>query len=164
MKSLLICLRCALAVLCIAVAIVAANAAGTAGEEDLFLKLRGRWGGSGLMYLTENRRERLVCDAQYTGTATQLRLAIKCKRNTNDIDLQATLSANDGRLAGVWREKSYKAVGTISGTATDSEIKFQVAGNVFGSMTVKYTRRRQTVSIETTGIPMQKLQIEMTRR
>jgi hypothetical protein len=164
MKSLLICFRCALAVFCIAMAIPGANAAVSEGQADLFQTLRGRWGGSGLMYLTGNRRERLVCDAQYTGSATQLRLAIKCKSKTDNIDLQATLSANDGRLAGVWQEKSYKAVGTISGTATDSEIKFQVAGNVFGSMTVKYTRRRQTVSIETTGIPLQKLQIEMTRR
>jgi hypothetical protein len=162
MKSLLTCF--ALAVFSIVMAIPGANAAGAEGPEDLFQTLRGRWGGSGLMYLTDNRRERLVCDAQYTGSATQLRLAIKCKSQNDNIDLQATLSANDGRLAGVWQEKSYKAVGTISGTATGSEIKFQVAGNVFGSMSVNYTRRRQTVSIVATGIPMQKLQIDMTRR
>ena len=135
-----------------------------AEQEDIFEVLRGRWGGSGLMHLTQNRRERLVCDAQYSGSATQLRIVIKCRSKFENIDLQATLSANERRLAGVWEEKAYKAIGTIAGQAAEGEIKFYVGGNVLGTMTVTYNKRRQKVLIETKGIPMQKLQIDMTRR
>lgn len=146
------------------VAILAAHPTVAKEDEDLFESLRGRWGGSGLMYLTDNRKERLVCDAQYTGSATQLRLSIKCRSKFENIDLQATLSASKGRLAGVWEEKSYKAIGTIAGQATKNKINFYVGGNVLGTMLVNYSARRQKVSIETKGIPMQKLQIDMTRR
>jgi hypothetical protein len=131
---------------------------------DPFTNLRGNWGGSGTMTLKDGEKERLVCDAQYTGSATQLRLVIGCKSSFNEIRMNASLSANSGRLLGTWEESTYKAIGTISGIATENNIKFYIGGNVLGTMNVQYTKTRQSVAIKTTGVSLQDVNLKLTRR
>ena len=131
---------------------------------DLFTELRGKWKGSGTMTLKDGAKQRLVCDAQYSGTASQLRLIINCKSGSNNISMNGQLSANQGNLLGTWREETYKAIGTISGKASDGRITFYIGGNVLGTMTVRYTKRSQNVSIKTTGISLQDVSIRLTRR
>ena len=133
-------------------------------EKDLFAGLRGTWGGGGVMHLSENRKSRIVCDADYGGTASQLVLSINCKSDFQDIRLRARLSRNSGRLSGTWTEESYNAVGAIAGAATANRLTFQIGGNVLGKMTVDYNNRRQQVVIETLGIPLERIAISMTRR
>ena len=137
-----------------------------AGAEikDLFVELRGNWRGSGVMSLSENRRSRIVCDGSYSGTASQLVLVIACKSDFRDIRLSAKLSRNVGRLTGLWTEESYNATGSITGVAAPNRIRFRIGGTVLGTMEVAYSARRQTVVVETRGIPLQKMEITMRRR
>lgn len=137
---------------------------GHAETNDLFVDLRGNWGGTGTMSLSGGRKERLICNAKYSGTSSQLRLSINCKSSDNQINMNATLSANSGRLLGTWEEKTYKAIGTISGVATDNNIKFYIGGNVLGTMNVKYSKRRQDIVIKTAGVSLEDVKIKMTRR
>lgn len=136
----------------------------TAAVDDLFTDLRGKWKGSGTMTLKDGEKQRLICDAQYSGTASQLRLIINCKSDSNNISMNGQLSANQGNLLGTWREETYKAIGTISGKANDGKITFYIGGNVLGTMTVRYSKRSQNVSIKTTGVSLQDVSIRLTRR
>ena len=135
-----------------------------AAADDLFIDLRGKWKGSGTMTLKDGEKQRLICDAQYSGTATQLRLIINCKSGSNKISMNGQLSANQGNLLGTWKETTYNAIGTISGKATDNKIKFYIGGNVLGTMTVRYSKRSQSVSIKTTGVSLQDVSIKLSRR
>jgi len=135
-----------------------------AQPKDIFADIRGKWGGNGTLSLRDGTKERLTCSSQYGGTATQLSLLISCRSDVNPITMNAKLSANGGNLLGTWEEKTYKAIGTISGIATDNQIKFYIGGNVLGTMTVKYSKRRQDVTIRASNVSLQDVRIRMTRR
>ena len=132
--------------------------------DDPFAVLRGKWRGSGTMVLKDKPKVRVSCNSQYTGSARQLILAIKCTSTSGEIDLRAKLSSYTNRLRGVWEEKTFRALGTISGMMTDEMISFNIKGNVWGKMSVKYTKSRQKVSITTRGITLESVKISMKRR
>lgn len=136
---------------------------GAAGE-DPFELIRGKWAGTGVMSFTDGTSERIVCNSQYSGTASQLGLFIGCKSNISAIALSAKLSANAGNLLGTWEEKTYKAIGSVSGKATENRIQFYIGGNVLGSMTVNYNKTTQQVTIKTTGISLKDMTITMRRQ
>ena len=150
----------AIAVLGLGVSPAPASAAG----DDPFDVIRGKWRGSGTMSFTDGTKQRIACSAQYTGTASQLGLVIACKSSISEITLSARLSANGGNLLGTWEEKTYKAIGSVSGRATESRIRFYIGGYVLGTMTVNYNKSRQQVVISTKGIPLKDLTIAMKRQ
>ena len=135
-----------------------------AADDDPFAELRGNWGGSGTMALKDGSKERLSCKANYSGSASQLRLQINCKSNSNTINMKARLSANGGRLLGVWEEETFKALGTIAGQIDEKKITFQIAGNVLGNMVVQYSKSRQNISIRTKGVALQDVKMRLSRR
>jgi hypothetical protein len=135
-----------------------------AADNDPFAVLRGKWGGSGTMSLSDGSKDRLICNAQYSGTSSQLRLVINCKSGSNKIAMKARLSANAGRLLGVWEEETFRALGTIAGIASENKITFRIAGNVLGNMVVRYSKLRQNITIRTQGIALQDITMRLTRR
>lgn len=135
-----------------------------AETKDIFADIRGKWGGSGTMTLKDGEKQRLACTSQYGGSATQLSLVINCKSSSNRIIMNASLSANAGKLLGTWEEKTYSAIGTISGIASKNKIRFYIGGNVLGTMTVKYSKRTQDVTIKASNVSLQDVKIRMTRR
>jgi hypothetical protein len=135
-----------------------------AGDDDPFAVLRGKWGGSGTMSLRDGGKDRLICTAQYSGSSSQLRLVINCKSSSNKIIMKARLSTNGGRLLGVWEEETFRALGTIAGTASENKITFHIAGNVLGNMVVRYSKSRQDISIKTRGIALQNINMRLARR
>ncbi|MCB1451920.1 MAG: hypothetical protein KDJ67_17695 [Nitratireductor sp.] len=146
------------------VALISAIAPASAAGDDPFDVIRGKWRGSGTMSFTDGTKQRIACSAQYTGTASQLGLVIACKSSISEITLSARLSANGGNLLGTWEEKTYKAIGSVSGRATESRIRFYIGGYVLGTMTVNYNKSRQQVVIATKGIPLKDLTIAMKRQ
>lgn len=149
---------------CLVFAWLTFSSIGYAYAADPFSTLRGNWGGGGTMTLKDGKKERLVCTAKYTGSSSQLGLLIQCKSSSNAISMKAQLSANAGRLLGTWEEKTYKAIGTISGISSENSIKFYIGGNVLGTMAVRYSKTRQDVSIKTTGVSLQDVNLKLTRR
>jgi hypothetical protein len=149
-----------------AILLVCTVSAGTADAITVnpFSAVIGKWSGSGLMTMRDGTRERIACDAEHTGNSLQLRLVIHCPAGERDIRLVARLSSNNGRLLGFWEEKYFNAAGAISGVASENEIKFNVSGNVNGTMLVTYTKNTQQVVITTQQVPLASLKIDMTRR
>ena len=116
------------------------------------------------MKLRDGTQYRINCTSQYTGSTSQLVLAINCTSSFNKIEMNAKLSEFAGHLRGVWEEKTYRALGTISGNISDKKVSFRIAGNMWGKMIVNYSRSKQKVSIQTRGIPLETVNINMKRR
>lgn len=143
---------------------LAQPSAAKAATENPFELLVGKWGGKGIMTLEGGRKQRLTCDANYSGGASQLTMAINCRGGENEVKLQAKLSVNAGRLLGIWEEKVNRVAGSISGIATKNRVSFTIVGVVQGTMIVAYSKARQKVEITARGIPLQTVSMTMTRR
>lgn len=128
-----------------------------------FDTLLGSWGGSGEIRLDKGRKERIKCNAYYTGGGAQLGLAIRCQSDSYKIEIRSKLSYSGGRLSGNWEERTFNASGNASGTATDSAIRLAITGPVTGSMNVSYSKSRQSVSISTQGTALQGVSITLSR-
>lgn len=128
-----------------------------------FDALLGSWGGTGEVRLDQGRKERIKCNAYYTGGGAQLGLAIRCQSESYKIEIRSKLSYSGGRLSGNWEERTFNASGTASGSATDSAIRLLITGPVTGSMNVNFTKSRQSVSITTRGTALQGVSITLGR-
>jgi len=128
-----------------------------------FNTLLGSWGGSGEYSLADGTRERIKCNAYYTGGGTQLGMAIRCSGGSNKIEIRSKLNSSGGRITGHWEERTFNAEGDASGTATDDRITLQITGAVSGSMSVAYTASSQTVSIATQNIALRSINITLNR-
>ena len=137
---------------------VAAADAGTP-----FDTLLGSWRGSGQIELDQGRRERLKCNAYYTGGGSQLRMAILCQSESSNVQIRSALSESGGRISGTWEERTYNAQGNASGQVSNGKISLSISGGVTGTMIVTFTSSRQSVAISTQGVALKSVSIDLTR-
>jgi len=128
-----------------------------------FNTLLGSWGGSGEYSLADGTRERIKCNAYYTGGGSQLGMAIRCSGGSNKIEIRSKLNNSGGRITGHWEERTFNAEGDASGTATGDRISLQISGAVSGNMSVAYTAKSQSVSIATTNTALRSVNITLNR-
>jgi len=128
-----------------------------------FNALLGSWGGTGEYSLADGTRERIKCNAYYTGGGTQLGMAIRCSGGNSKIEIRSKLNNSGGRITGHWEERTFNAEGDASGTATGDRITLQITGAVLGNMSVTYTASSQTVAIATTNIALRSVNITLNR-
>jgi hypothetical protein len=132
--------------------------------DPTFEPLLGSWGGSGTYRLQDGTSEKLKCDAYYTGSGSQLGIAVRCSGQTNKIEMRSKLSANGGALSGNWEERTYNAAGDVTGKLTEENLKLVISGVVTGSMTITYTRTKQNVAIATQGTPLKSVTVSLSRK
>lgn len=137
---------------------VAAADAGTP-----FDTLLGSWRGSGQIELDQGRRERLKCNAYYTGGGSQLRMAILCQSESSNVQIRSALSESGGRISGTWEERTYNAQGNASGQVSNGKLSLSISGGVTGTMIVTFTSSRQSVAISTQGVALKSVSIDLTR-
>src|SRR5690606_32463093 len=119
----------------LAPALVVLAAASTPGfANPSFEPLLGSWGGSGTYRLQDGTSERLKCDAYYTGSGTQLGIAVRCSGKSNKIEMRSKVSSNSGALSGSWEERTYNASGNVTGKLTEQNLTLTITGGVAGSM------------------------------
>jgi hypothetical protein len=128
-----------------------------------FNTLLGSWGGSGEIRLDKGRKERIKCNAYYTGGGSDLGLAIRCQSDNYKIEIRSKLSYSGGRLSGNWEERTFNASGTASGTASPNRISLAIKGGVSASMLVNYTKTTQNVNISVSGVALQGVRISLAR-
>ena len=131
-----------------------------AGPFDVLL---GSWGGSGQITMTDGRRERLKCNAYYTGGGSQLGMAIRCQSESSNVEIRSKLSQSGSRITGTWEERTFNASGSAVGQASSSKINLQISGGVSGTMSVSYSSSRQSVAISTQGIALKSVTISLSR-
>jgi hypothetical protein len=155
----------------VAVAALLATASGMAigtseaRAESPFEMLAGTWVGSGQIRLDNGKSEALKCRAFYTQRdAGGLGIALRCASASNKIELRASLSQNSGAVDGSWEERTFNAMGTVKGKMTPSKINLSITGGTFsGSMNVSILGERHSVSIETNGIGLKGVSINLSR-
>lgn len=128
-----------------------------------FDTLLGSWRGSGQIQLSDGRRERLKCNAYYTGGGSQLGMAILCQSESSNVEIRSKLSQSGSRITGTWEERTFNAEGIASGQATSDRISLQISGGVTGTMQVSYSGSRQSVAISTQGIALKSVTIDLSR-
>ena len=128
-----------------------------------FSTLLGSWGGSGEIRLDKGRKERIKCNAYYTGGGSDLGLAIRCQSDNYKIEIRSKLSYSGGRLSGNWEERTFNASGTASGTASPNKISLSIKGGVSANMLVNYTKTTQNVNISVSGVALQGVRISLSR-
>lgn len=140
--------------------------AAAAADSPLFATLNGSWSGAGQIRLEGGSTESLRCRAFYTSKddGAGLGLAIRCASTSNKIELRAALSYDDGKISGTWEERQFNAGGSVTGRTSSSRITLDITGGgVSGSMTVTLNGSTQSVSIQTTGIGLKAVNINLSR-
>lgn len=140
-----------------------AQSYGSKADPSPFDTLLGSWRGSGQIELDQGRKERLKCNAYYTGGDSQLRMAILCQSESSNVQIRSNLSLSGGRITGSWEERTYNVQGNASGQASGGKISLEISGGVTGTMSVAYTPSRQSVSISTQGVALKSVKINLTR-
>lgn len=125
--------------------------------------LLGSWGGSGEITMADGRKERLKCNAYYTGGGSQLGMAIRCQSESSNVEIRSKLSQSGGRITGTWEERTFNASGNAVGQASGDRINLQISGGVRGTMSVSYSGSRQNVAISTQGIALKSVSISLSR-
>ena len=150
----------------IAVAPLLACGPSAALAENPFPNLNGSWAGAGQIKLEGGSSESLKCRAYYTtkDDGAGLGLAIRCASASNKIELRANLTYAGGKVSGDWEERQFNAGGSVSGQASGSKINLAITGGgVNGSLTVALSGATHSVSIQTTGIGLRAVNINLSR-
>jgi hypothetical protein len=151
------------AVLALAALFVLASWPATEAADSSFDVLLGSWRGSGQIQLNDGRKERLKCNAYYTGGGSQLGMAIRCQSESSSVEIRSKLSQSGGHITGTWEERTFNAEGIASGQATSDKISLQISGGVTGTMLVSYSSSHQSVEISTQGIALKSVTIDLAR-
>lgn len=152
-----------LAVIAIAALFIVVPRSPSYADPSPFDTLLGSWGGTGEIRLDKGRKERLKCNAYYTGGGSDLGLAIRCQSDNYKIEIRSKLSYSGGRLSGNWEERTFNASGTASGTASPNKISLSIKGGVSANMLVNYTKTTQNVNISVSGVALQGVRISLSR-
>jgi hypothetical protein len=144
--------------------VLAIGIGATAHAATPFDGLLGSWSGSGQIRYQSGDSEAVRCTAYYTGGGARLRLAIRCKSVSNEIEIRGQLALQADKVSGSWEERTFNVSGEASGRTAGGRMSLSIAGGGFsGSMVVSHEGTRQSVTISTSGIPMKSVNVTMSR-
>jgi hypothetical protein len=126
--------------------------------------LLGSWSGSGQIRYDDGGSEGIRCNAYYTGSAERLRLAIRCKSDSTEVEIRGLLTRQGDSLSGTWEERTFNASGEAKGRIAGDKLSLSISGGGFsGSMSVGYAGSKQTVTISTQGIKMRSVNVTLSK-
>ena len=124
--------------------------------------LLGYWRGSGTAKYTSGS-ERLSCNAYFRGGGSTLGLSVICNSPTSKVHIRSNLRVSGSKVSGNWEERTFNAAGRASGSVTPGRLSIRISGSVNGSMTINYTKSRQSVSISMTGTSLRGVSMALNR-
>lgn len=131
-----------------------------------FAGYAGTWSGSGTVALSNGTTERLRCQATYAvaSTGTNLRQNLRCASDSYTFELRTDISAEGGRVAGLWAETTRNMQGRISGRISAGRIDAVAEGPGFSAgIAMAPQSGRQAVSIRSQGTELSQVSVTMTR-
>lgn len=135
-----------------------------AWAETPFDGLLGSWGGAGQIRFDDGKSEDIKCTAYYTGGGDKLRLAIRCRGGSAEVEIRGELTAQGDKLAGTWEERTFNAAGEASGRFAADKMTLTVTGGGFtGGMTVSTAGAKQVVTISAEGIKMRSVNVTLAK-
>ena len=126
--------------------------------------LVGAWSGSGQIRYEDGQSEGVRCTAYYSESNQRLRLAIRCKSASNEIEIRGQLAQRADKITGTWEERTFNVSGDATGHMTPGRMSLSISGGAFsGAMSVAYAGSKQVVSISIQGISMKSVSIILVR-
>jgi hypothetical protein len=126
--------------------------------------LTGRWSGWGTISLPSGTSEQLKCIATYfinDGGAAMVQ-NLRCASASYKIDATAKLKLAGGVMTGEWEEKTYAALGSVTGKTTSDGFKLDIKGDKFTALlAVTSTNCKQSVTITPSGLDIAKIVISL---
>jgi hypothetical protein len=126
--------------------------------------LPGRWSGWGTISLPSGTSEQLKCIATYfvnDGGASMVQ-NLRCASASYKIDATAKLKLASGTMTGEWEEKTYAAIGSVTGKTTSDGFNLAITGDKFTAvLAVTSTNCKQSVTITPTGLDIAKIAISL---
>lgn len=139
---------------------------GAANPQSTFANLHGVWSGSGQIRLEGGATENIKCNAYYTSRdeGAGLGIALRCASQSYKVELRSKILSKGGSISGTWEERTFNASGSVSGQATGSRINMSVVGGGFtGTMAVNTSGTSQSVAINTNGIGLKSVNINLSK-
>lgn len=122
--------------------------------------LSGYWSGFGSVTLANGSVEQLKCVATYRIGGEQLRQNLRCASAGYSINASADLLVKGQDVSGNWEEKTYAAVGSVSGRMVDDGFTLSIQGaNFTAAMSVTTTSCKQSINISPRGLDVTKISI-----
>ena len=123
-----------------------------------------RWRVVGIGPDQTSQSEGVRCTAYYSESNQRLRLAIRCKSASNEIEIRGQLAQRAAKITGTWEERTFNVSGDATGHITPGRMSLSITGGAFsGAMSVAYARSKQVISISIQGISMKSVSITLVR-
>ena len=130
-------------------------------ETNPVTELPGRWSGWGTVTFANGSSEQLKCIATYfVEGGSNVRQNLRCANQSYNIDSEAKLSVNNGRVTGAWEEKRWSATGSVAGKVAGNVFNLSIQGDGFSAaMNVSTSSCKQSINIMPQGFDIQKISI-----
>lgn len=147
--------------LAMALALARAAMALAATPFDLLV---GAWSGPGQIRYQDGRSDSMRCSAYYSEGGQRLRIALRCKNSSNEIEIRGQLRQRGENLTGTWEERTFNAAGEVSGRLAEGRINLAITGGGFtASMLVTYGGTKQVITIATQGTAMKSINVTLVK-
>ncbi len=147
-------------------AALSASVADPAFSAGPFHPFLGSWRGTGQITGSDGRREPISCRATYEGSEddTSLSQSLVCASDAFRLNIESSVSADDGNLRGEWRETTRGVQGTLSGQIGGGDFEGQVDGGGFtAQISLRSNGRKQAVYIRPSAGDIHDVNIVLTR-
>ena len=142
------------------VAMAACQSRGEAAPK--FEQFVGYWTGTGSVVLANGSKEQLKCVATYKLVERQLRQTLRCASPGYSINATADLAISGDVVIGAWEERTYSAVGSITGRVTADGLQLSIQGATFSAvLTLVAATCRQSIQIAPQGLEVSNISIAL---
>jgi hypothetical protein len=128
--------------------------------------LSGYWSGGGTVVLASGNPERVKCAVTYkiSEGSTQIKQSMRCASADYSINASAELNVKGAQVSGSWEEKTYSAVGQVTGRYTGSDLVLAIQGaNFTAAMNVSLSSCKQSISITPKGLDVTRISLALTK-
>ncbi len=128
--------------------------------------LPGRWTGWGEMTMDGGAKEKVKCIATYFSKAggQELQHNLRCASTNYRINAAARLTVQQGKVSGVWEERTYSTGGAVSGDVVRDGISVTIVGQAFeASLKVATSKCRQTMNILPKGMGVARIAVDLAK-
>jgi hypothetical protein len=148
-----------------ALALTAAMTA-TAAPAGSIEEMSGYWSGNGSVVLASGNTERVKCAVTYkvNDGGTQIKQSMRCASADYNINASADLNVKGQSVTGSWEEKTYSAVGEVTGRYSGSNMTLSIKGATFtAAMNLTLSNCKQSISITPLGLDVTRISIGLQK-
>jgi len=138
---------------------------GHAQNSGPFFKYGGNWAGSGFLYLSDETKERIRCQAKFTPSNTlDLQIALRCAGDSYNFNVQSDLNYVRGAVSGGWNESTLGIDGDVSGQMNGDNIRAVIESLSFrATFELILVGDRQQIKIQSPGSQISSVVIWLNR-